>query len=88
MPNYPNPFNPFTVISYNIPKISNVTIKVYNALGQEVKTIVNNQRTKPGYYKIEWAGDDNFNKPVSSGVYFIRFKSMDYNSTIKALLLK
>ncbi|MEJ2617877.1 MAG: T9SS type A sorting domain-containing protein, partial [Ignavibacteriaceae bacterium] len=62
--NYPNPFNPTTVIKYSIPKTSNVEIKVYNALGQLVSTLVNNIE-EPGIYEKVWDG-----RRYASGVYF------------------
>ncbi len=80
--NYPNPFNPSTTISYSIPKESVVDIKVYNILGQEVRTLIN-QRQKPGTYKIIFEG-----KNLASGVYFYTIKAGEYNSVKKMLLLK
>ncbi|HEX2868462.1 MAG TPA: DUF3160 domain-containing protein [Ignavibacteriales bacterium] len=70
--NYPNPFNSTTVISFSIPqKMANrhVTLKVYNALGVEIKRLIEN--TLPaGSYFTRWNGTDNFGQSVSSGVYF------------------
>ncbi len=80
--NYPNPFNPSTTISYSIPKESIVNIKVYNILGQEVRTLIN-QRQKPGAYKIIFDG-----KNLASGIYFYTIKAGEYNSVKKMLLLK
>jgi|GEM_PF-6356642 len=64
--NYPNPFNPSTIISYLVPKSSLVTIKVYDVLGREVESLVNEQKN-PGNYKIEFNGNK-----LSSGIYFYR----------------
>ncbi len=82
MQNYPNPFNPSTIISYSVPKSSLVTIKVYDALGREVETLVNEQKS-PGNYKI------NFNMGnLTSGVYFYQMKSRYFTAVKKMLLLK
>ena len=80
--NYPNPFNPSTIISYSVPKSSMVSIKVYDALGREIETLVNEQKS-PGNYKIIF----NAGK-LASGVYFYQLRSSDYSSIKKMLLLK
>jgi hypothetical protein len=85
--NYPNPFNPSTVISYSVPKSSFVSIKVFNLFGQEVKTLINSRR-QAGYYTIQWNGDNNFGRSVSSGVYIYRVEAGQYIKTMKMMLLK
>ncbi len=80
--NYPNPFNPSTIISYSVPKSSLVTIKVYDILGREVETLVNEQKNS-GNYKVTF----NAGK-LASGVYFYQLRSSDYTSIKKMLLLK
>jgi hypothetical protein len=67
--NYPNPFNPTTNIKFFLPISKNISLKIYNALGQEVRTIINDQNYAPGSHTVEWDGKDNNGKPVSSGVY-------------------
>ena len=80
--NYPNPFNPSTTIKYQIPKESFVTIKVYDAIGREVATLVNKQQSV-GYYNL------NFNAAnLSSGIYFYRISAGNYTAVKKMLLLK
>jgi hypothetical protein len=80
--NYPNPFNPSTTISYSIPKAGNVVLKIYNILGQEVKTLIN-QHQQPGSYKI------NFNaSSLTSGVYFYSIKADGYSQVKKMMLIK
>ena len=66
--NYPNPFNPATVIKYDISEKSRVTLKIFNLSGQEVKSIILDN-LYPGSHCIEWDGTNNFQQPVSSGVY-------------------
>ncbi len=80
--NFPNPFNPETKINYELPKGEFVTLKVYDVLGREVATIVNEFKTA-GSYNV------NFNAGnFASGIYFYRFKSGSYISTKKMMLLK
>ena len=85
--NYPNPFNPITRIDYNLPIASDVTLKVYNILGQEVKTLVD-VREKAGHKTVYWDGKNNANKSVASGLYLYRLTAEDFTETKKMLLLK
>lgn len=80
--NYPNPFNPMTNIEFGIPKEVKVTLKIYDAIGSEVETIVN-EKMEPGYYKYQWNG-----AKFASGVYFYRITAGSFVSTKKLLLLK
>ena len=80
--NFPNPFNPATTINYQLPKSGYVTLKVYNILGREVATLVNEQKTQ-GRYSV------NFNASrLASGVYFYRIKAGDFIQTEKMILLR
>lgn len=81
-PNYPNPFNPSTRISYQIPRASFVILKVYDVLGREVATLVN-QELNPGIYEVSWNAVG-----FPSGVYFCRLAAGDYVETRKLVLLK
>jgi hypothetical protein len=85
--NYPNPFNPETNIAFDLAKGSKVEIEIYNIKGQKVKTLLN--EVKPaGSYTVNWKGKDDKGKSVASGIYFCRFKTRDYTSTRKMLMLK
>jgi uncharacterized Ntn-hydrolase superfamily protein len=75
-PNYPNPFNPSTTIRYHLASAARVTLKIYNALGQEIKTLVR-QRQPAGTYAISWDGRDGAGEAVSSGVYIYRLQASD-----------
>ncbi len=86
--NYPNPFNPTTKIAYSIPQNSVVSLIVYNALGQEVARLLNNQEIAAGNYDITWNGKDMNGNIVSSGVYFYQLVSKDIVKTMKMMLLK
>ncbi|HJY63624.1 MAG TPA: ammonia-forming cytochrome c nitrite reductase subunit c552 [Ignavibacteria bacterium] len=85
--NYPNPFNPTTYINFAIPKQSDVTIKIYDITGREVKTLVN-QKMIPGTYKVDWQSDNNAGKIVSSGVYFYRIIAGGFTDTKKMVLVR
>lgn len=80
--NYPNPFNPSTTVRYDLPHDAHVTIKLYNVLGQEISTLVD-QIQQAGYKSISWQADR-----VATGVYYCRFVSGTFEQTIKLLLLK
>lgn len=69
--NYPNPFNSMTTIRYQIPRPENITIKIFNSLSREVRTLVSEKR-EAGYYEVDWDGKDKEGKEVSSGIYFCK----------------
>ena len=85
--NYPNPFNASTVIKYDLPRKANVTITVYNILGQRVATPVDAEQDA-GYHEIVWDGTSIQGKPVASGVYFYRIQADGFTRSKKMLLLK
>ncbi len=80
--NYPNPFNPSTTIKFEIPKESEVTLTIYDALGKQVAVLVN-QTLAPGIYKYTW-NSANF----SSGIYFYKLTAGNFTSTRKMMLIK
>jgi hypothetical protein len=80
--NYPNPFNPTTNIKYNITKSGLVTLKIYNVLGQEVATLVN-QDQRPGNYAVDFNASN-----LAGGVYMYRLESGNYSLTKKMVLLR
>ena len=80
--NYPNPFNPSTKISYSIPHTSFVSLKIYDILGREIRTLVNEEKS-PGNYEVEFYGSN-----LSSGIYFYRIQAGGFNETKKFILLK
>ncbi len=85
--NYPNPFNPSTVIGYNLPSASHVDLTVYNALGQVVRRLVDDQQSA-GSYQITWDGRDQSGRQVGSGFYLYRIEAGTYVQSKKMLLLK
>ena len=85
--NKPNPFNPTTTIEYDLPRRAHVTIRVYDTLGREVRTLLD--ATQPaGFHQIAWNGRDLHGKAVSSGVYLYTMTAGSFVESKKMLLLK
>ena len=80
--NYPNPFNPTTNIRFDLPKNGIVKLVVFDALGREVATLVN-EKLAPGTYEVDWNGSS-----YNSGVYFYKLTSVDFSEVKKMLLVK
>jgi flagellar hook assembly protein FlgD len=80
--NFPNPFTPntSTVLGYTLPTDGAVSIKIFNVLGREVKTLVD-APMHAGSYTVEWNGLDGFGKPVETGVYYCRIESAGQSRT-------
>ncbi|MBC8182503.1 T9SS type A sorting domain-containing protein [candidate division KSB1 bacterium] len=85
--NCPNPFNSSTGINYQLPEDSFVIIKIYNGMGQEIKTLVNENKTAANY-SINWNGRDNLGNPVVSGVYLYQIQAGNYFCCKKLILMK
>jgi len=85
--NYPNPFNPITRIPYQLPEDTQVRISVYNLLGQEVVTLVNEFQLA-AYHTAVWNGRDASGREVPSGVYIYRMETPSFHKTQKLVLLK
>jgi len=87
MSNYPNPFNPTTIISFNLPQDEEVSLTIYNTKGQKVKTIAQGN-FKAGKQNITWNGTDTNDNPVSSGIYMYRLQTSEKTLSKKMILLK
>ncbi len=85
--NFPNPFNPETQIHYQLPEAADVSLVVYNLLGQEVRVLVQ-ERQDAGFCRVVWDGRDALGRSVSSGVYLTRMASGGFSSVRKMLMLK
>ncbi len=83
----PNPFNPSTEISYQLPESGAVKLEIYNLVGQRINTLVQGEQ-KAGAYTVTWSGRDSRGREVSSGVYFYRFSTEGLVKTRRMLLLK
>ncbi|MEO8448017.1 MAG: T9SS type A sorting domain-containing protein, partial [bacterium] len=86
--NYPNPFNPVTNIKYAVANSSEVSLTIYDILGNEVRTLVSNEMKNAGTYNIEWNGKNNSGLDVSSGVYFYKLIAGEFSKTLKITMLK
>jgi hypothetical protein len=85
--NYPNPFNPSTTIEYEVPSESHVQINIYDILGRQINTIINeNQST--GSHSILWQAIDEKGERLSDGVYFYQIIAGEYKRTMKMVILK
>ena len=85
--NFPNPFNPVTNIFFDLPESGHVRMVIYDLLGREVTTLVN-ETMKSGYYATRWNGRNQYGQPVSAGIYFYHLQTGAYNKAQKMLLVK
>ena len=85
--NAPNPFNGQTTISYQLAKPGNVSLRIYNTMGQLVNTLVDGYK-QPGVYSAVWNGKDNTRRTVANGVYIYRLNCGDWSGTKKLIILR
>jgi hypothetical protein len=85
--NYPNPFNPTTTIRYSLAKKSDVSLEIYNTLGQRIRTLFSGERTT-GEYEVVWDGTNDNGGHVASGVYFYRLRTAEFNSVRKLVMIR
>lgn len=85
--NYPNPFNPSTTINFSVPKNTDVTLTIYNSLGQPIRELVN-ESLQPGHYSFLWDGMDEAGELMGSGLYLARLQGDGVDRTIRMLLMK
>ena len=85
--NYPNPFNPTTTLRFDLPEVSDITLIIYNMLGQKVKTF-NMQSTPAGYHSVKWNATNDYGDPVGAGVYLYQLQAKDFVKTRKMVLLR
>ena len=85
--NYTNPFNPITTLQYDLPENGLVNVTVYDMLGRQVKTLIN-QTQEAGYKSVIWNATNDYGKPVSAGIYLYQIQAGEYISTKKMVLLK
>ena len=86
-PNFPNPFNPVTNISFSMGKAAPASLKIYNLKGQLVRTLISGLTAK-GDHRISWNGCDDKGGAVGSGVYLYRLETEDYTRSLKMVLMK
>jgi hypothetical protein len=85
--NYPNPFNPVTTLRYDLPENAMINITIYDMLGRQVKTLMD-QTQDAGYRSIIWDATNDYGKPVSAGIYLYQIQAGEYMQTKKMVLLK
>ena len=85
--NYPNPFNPSTTITYNLPEEGKVTIKIYDIIGREIKTLADEVQSG-GMHSVVWEGTNISGNEVASGLYFYNIRVGGTSITKKMILLK
>lgn len=86
-PNYPNPFNPETTIEFNLPGSQRTVVKIYDALGREIVTLLNRELL-PGKHRVSWTGEDAAGSRVSSGIYIYRVEAGEFQATGKMVLMQ
>ena len=86
--NFPNPFNPETTIGYELAESADVTLQIYNVVGQVVRTLIAAKSQSAGRYQMRWNGMDDRGVPVSSGVYFYQISAGEFQTVRKLMLLK
>jgi hypothetical protein len=85
--NYPNPFNPTTTFGFGLPEDAKVRIRIYNILGQEVKTLVNDH-LPAGYRFIQWDGKNDYGQIATSGLYIAVMESKNFRQVRKMVLMR
>ena len=85
--NYPNPFNPTTTLRFDLPELSDMTLTIYNMLGQKVKTF-SMQSIPAGYHSVTWDATNDLGVQVGAGVYLYQLQTKDFVKTRKMVLLK
>ena len=85
--NYPNPFNPVTTLIYELHKDAKVNITIYDILGNQVKTLINNVQNRV-YKSIQWNASNNYGQKVETGIYFYKVQTNDYQQVMKIIFLK
>ncbi|RMD92383.1 MAG: T9SS C-terminal target domain-containing protein, partial [Calditrichaeota bacterium] len=86
--NYPNPFNPETIITYEIPKPTVVQLDIFNLLGKHIYSLVNHKPQQAGKYRVKWNGRDQYGQPVPGGMYIYQLKAGDFIQARKMVLLR
>jgi hypothetical protein len=86
--NYPNPFNPSTEISFTLPISKKITVKVFDMMGKEVRSLVSNEDYAKGAHQLTWNGKDNNGKIVASGTYICKLSGDYVEKSMKMMLLK
>ena len=84
---HPNPFNPITILRYDLPVDNHIILTIYDLNGREINQIVNTSQPA-GHHSVMWNSTDSFGKPVSAGVYLYQIRAGEFVQTRKMVLLK
>jgi hypothetical protein len=87
-PCHPNPFNPATTISYDLPEPATVSLQVFDVSGRLVRTLVQGETVPSGRHEVVWNGQDETGRSVGSGIYFYRLEAGDFAATRRMSLVK
>ena len=85
--NYPNPFNPFTTVRYDLPEDAMVNITIYNMMGRQVRTLISRHQSA-GYQSVQWNATNDARSPVSAGIYLYIIQAGEFRQNKKMVLLK
>ena len=85
--NFPNPFNPITTLSYDLPEQAEVTLTIYDLMGREITQLVNTNQ-QAGFKSVQWDATDSMGRAVSAGVYLYQIQAGEFVQTKKMVLLK
>ena len=85
--NYPNPFNPETEIHFQLPAASQVLVRIFNTLGQKIRTLTDREY-EAGFHSVRWDAKDNNGNPVSSGIYLYQLKAGVFSQIEKMSLIR
>jgi hypothetical protein len=85
--NHPNPFNPETELDFQLPEANHVVVKIFNTLGEEIRTLVE-APYEAGYHRVRWDGKDKNGNPVASGIYLYQLQAGDFSQVRKMALLR
>ncbi|MCH9008906.1 T9SS type A sorting domain-containing protein [candidate division KSB1 bacterium] len=85
--NHPNPFNPETDIRFQLPEASHVMVRIFNILGQEIRTLTD-KRYEAGYHTVPWNGKDEKGNVVSSGIYLYMLQAGNFSQVMKMSLIR
>ena len=85
--NYPNPFNPMAMIKYDLPKLTHVSLIIYDLNGKEIQTLVNEKQNQ-GKKHVAWMGLNDQGKPMPTGLYFYRLETPEFSKSFKMVYLK
>jgi flagellar hook assembly protein FlgD len=86
-PNEPNPFERNTLIRFDVPGMSDLSIKIYDAEGRLVKTLIQG-KTEPGRHSVTWTGDGSSGNPAGPGLYFIKMEAAEHSEIRKVVVLR